>query len=39
MNPVLKVVIGVLAVIGAISLLSVTGMGFMHYSMMDGFGC
>lgn len=39
MNPVLKTVVGVLAVIGAISVLAAAGMSLMHYSMMGGFGC
>jgi uncharacterized membrane protein len=39
MNPVLKVIVGVLAVIGAISVIAAAGMAFMHYSMMGGFGC
>lgn len=39
MNPVLKVIVGVLAVIGALSLIAGTGMAFMHSSMVGGFGC
>lgn len=39
MNPVLKVAVGVLAVVGAISLVGATGMAVMHYSIMGGFGC
>lgn len=39
MNPVLKVIVGVLAVIGGLSVIAATGMTFMHFSMMGGFGC
>lgn len=39
MNPVLKMIVGVLAVIGGLSLIAATGMAFMHYSMMGDFGC
>jgi hypothetical protein len=39
MSPVLKVVIGVLAVIGALSVIAAAGMAFMHLSVMGGFGC
>lgn len=39
MNPALKVVVGVLAVIGALSVIAAAGMAFMHFSMMGGFGC
>jgi hypothetical protein len=38
-NPVLRAAIIVLAVVGAISVLSVAGMALMHGSMMGGFGC
>lgn len=39
MNPAFKVIAGVLAVIGAISVIGAAGMAFMHYSTMSGFGC
>lgn len=39
MDPVLKVVAGVLAAIGALSVIGAAGMAFMHFSMMGGFGC
>lgn len=39
MNQTLKVIVGVLAVIGAIAVMGATGMAFMHYSIMGGFGC
>lgn len=39
MNPVLKLLVGVLAVIGALSVIVAAGMAFMHFSMMGGFGC
>lgn len=39
MSPVFKVVVGVLAVIGAVSVLAAAGMAFMHFSLMGGFGC
>lgn len=39
MNQTLKLIGGVLAVTGAISVIGATGMAFMHYSIMGGFGC
>lgn len=36
MNPILKVTVGVLAVIGALALIAGGGMAFMHFSMMGG---
>lgn len=39
MNPVLQVAVGVLAVIGAVSVIGAAGMAFMHFSVMGGFGC
>ncbi|MEO6972650.1 MAG: hypothetical protein ABI135_04410 [Rhodoferax sp.] len=38
MSTVLKVAVVVLAVIGAIALVIAVGMGWMHFSMMDGMG-
>lgn len=38
-NPMLRVVVIVLAVIGAIAVLAVAGMALMHGSTMGGFGC
>ena len=39
MKPVLKVVVGVLAAIGAFAVLAAAVMGVMHFSMMGGFRC
>lgn len=39
MNPALKVAVGVLAVIGALSVVAIASMAFMHFSAMGGFGC
>lgn len=36
MNPILKLSIGALAVIGALALVAGGGMAFMHFSMMGG---
>lgn len=38
-NPVLRAAVIVLAVVGAITVLSVAGMALTHGSMMGGFGC
>ena len=38
MSMVLKVTLDVLAVIGTIALAVVAGMGWMHFSMMNGMG-
>lgn len=37
-SPALKIVVVVLAVIGAVALLGVGGMALMHVTMMDGIG-
>ena len=39
MNPVVKMAVCVLAVIGALAVIAAAGMSFMHFSMMGGFGC
>lgn len=39
MNTPAKIVVGVLAGIGAVAILAATAMAVMHYSMMGGFGC
>lgn len=39
MNTGHKVVIGVLAVIGALTVIAAAGMALMHFPMMGSFGC
>lgn len=39
MNTALKVVVGVLAVIGALAIAAAAAMALMHFSVMGSFGC
>jgi len=39
MNTPAKIVVGVLAAIGALSIAAAALMALMHYSMMGGLGC
>lgn len=39
MNTPAKILVGVLAAVGAVAILAATSMAVMHYSMMAGFGC
>ncbi len=38
-SPAPRAVVVVLAVIGGIAVLSIVGMGVMHFAMMGGVGC
>ena len=39
MNTPAKILVGVLAALGALAIAAAAMMAFMHYSMMGGFGC
>lgn len=39
MNTPAKILLGVLAAIGALAIAAAALMAFMHYSMMGSFGC
>lgn len=39
MNTPLKIIVGVLAAIGALAIVAAAVMAFMHFSMMGRFGC
>lgn len=39
MNTPVKILVGVLAAIGALAIVAAAMMAFMHHSMMGGFGC
>lgn len=39
MDTAVKVVVGVLAGIGALAVIGAAAMALMHFSMMGGFGC
>lgn len=39
MNTPVKIIVGVLAAMGALSIAAAAVMAFMHFSMMGRFGC